>query len=237
MPDSHNIQIRRAKSKVKRRNIAVVLSIALSASLCGCSSLRSIASTGAWNDTVETLRNKSYSAKAWFRRKSNFGDMQYSRDFQAGFRAGYEDIADGKPGCPPTFPPKEYWGWEFQSVQGKGRIAAWLEGYPYGVQAARDEGVGQWNHLFGGSGSGCGQCGSSTCGGNCGTGQAVTGYPTDVQLGDQIYQGDVRGSYQVIPDQNGTGVTPGTGIGSGSVTTPGFPIPEVQSPTPFPITN
>lgn len=220
MPESFNKSVSLARVRARRRRLIAALSIVLTAGLCGCSSvssLRSITSSGTWNDTVETLRNRSYSAKAWHRRKQNFCDMQSSRDFQAGFRAGYEAIADGKPGCPPSFPPKEYWSWEFQSTQGQARIAAWFQGYPYGVQAARDDGVSSYSHLL--SSSECGQCGSNGCGPNgCGTGQ------TAIPMAGSVYQQSDAGSgtYQVIGDQ-------GTAV-------PGYPV-DTQSPPTFPVTN
>lgn len=218
------------QARAKRRRLIAVLSVVLTTGLCGCtsvSSLRSIASSGTWNDTVEMLRNRSYSAKAWHRRSQNFVNSQYPRDVQAGFRAGYEAIAEGKPGCPPSFPPKEYWSWEFQSAQGQGRIAAWFEGYPYGVQAAREEGVTQWNHLSGSSQCGSNDCGGNNCGGNnCGTGNMVSGYPLQMQMGDQVYSQSDLGTYQVSPNSD-SAIKP----------IPSHSAPDVKPPTPFPDTN
>jgi hypothetical protein len=169
----HGIRVQSTRSWLRKFNYqqnGMVIAIVLSLGISGCSTvggLKSIASSGTINDTVETLRNKSYSARAYYRRQHNFANVAYPRDFQAGFRAGFEAIADGKPGCPPTFPPKQYWGWEFQSVEGQSRTAAWFAGYPYGVQAARDEGVTGWNHLRSGAecGNGCstGTCGTTGC--------------------------------------------------------------------------
>ena len=197
-----------------------LLSIAITVGLCGCStvsSIKSIASTGIWNDTVETLRNRSYSAKAWHRRKHNFANCRHNRDFQAGFRAGYEAIADGKPGCPPTFPPKEYWGWEFQSADGQSRIAAWFEGYPHGVQAAREDGVTSWNHFASSSQMGGGQCSTGACG------------PTNMSLGDVYGQPmEISGEYAY---PMGTSQFPMSDTSQPSVT---IPTPELGTPTPFP---
>lgn len=217
----------RARS-FSRRHLIAALSIAVVTGLSGCSSvssLRSIASSGTWNDTVETLRNRSYSAKAWYHRKANFGNMQNSRDFQAGFRAGYEAIADGKPGCPPAFPPKQYWGWEYQSADGQSRTAAWFQGYPYGVQAAREDGMNQWSHLL--SSSECGQCGTNGCGPTgCGpqgfSQNAQGGAETQVQLGDRTYQMGDGPSYPVGVEQPGTQIPVYTQDGQA---------------TPFPVTN
>ncbi len=93
------------------------------------------------------MRNRSFSAKAWHRRKHNFCREKYLKDFCAGFRAGYEDVANGAGECTPAFPPSEYWGWEFQSAEGQGRTSAWFAGYPHGARAAEEEGLGHYQQL------------------------------------------------------------------------------------------
>lgn len=224
------------RSKRRRRGLAFALSIVCSMGLCGCStsaSLRSITSSGTWNDTVEMLRNRSFSAKAYYRRQHHYSNFGYPRDFKAGFRAGYEAIADGKPGCPPAFPPKEYWSWEFQSAEGQARTRAWFEGYPYGVQAAREDGVNQWSSLVSSSkcGGGCssptptGECGC----GHCGSANAISGLPmgaVTTGIGDQvIYQDIVREGDIASPSDVPQSVS--------------APVPEsnVRVPTTFPNTN
>lgn len=119
--------------------------------LTGCTTIhnahRAITNNSAWDETVIVLRNRSYSAKAWHRRKHHFCRQQYIKDFCAGFRTGYEDVAGGSDGCTPAFPPKEYWSWEYQSGEGQSRTSAWLAGYPHGVQAAEEDGVANWTQL------------------------------------------------------------------------------------------
>jgi hypothetical protein len=228
MPESQNKCAGRnhtaatCRSNSRRRRLAAVLSLVCSLGLCGCStssSLRSLSSSGTWNDTVETLRNRSFSAKAYYRRQSCFGNQRYSKDFKAGFRAGYEAIADGKPGCLPAFPPKEYWSWEFQSAEGQSRTAAWFEGFPIGVQAAREDGLNQWSRL---QSSKCGGCSSPTATGQCGCGQCGSvgspSYPLG-SMGDQIHHQagtvesysdssrDQFGSNQNVPQSTETPVT------------------------------
>ncbi|MEM7474597.1 MAG: hypothetical protein AAF483_06345 [Planctomycetota bacterium] len=102
---------------------------------------------GAWNETVLVLRNRSFAIKAWHRRKHNFCRERYLKDFAAGFRAGYEDVANGGGECTPAFPPQSYWGWEFQSAEGQARTAAWFAGYPHGARAAEEEGVASWSQV------------------------------------------------------------------------------------------
>ncbi len=139
-------------SQIKRlrRPIGLCLLSALYAT-AGCttfsSSLNSICSSGVCSDLIEKHRNRTCALKAWYRREHNFCDQAYLRDFKNGFVAGYMAIADGKPGCPPKLPPKEYWGWAYQTAEGRAQMAAWFAGYPYGVQAAKDDGLGSWNHI------------------------------------------------------------------------------------------
>jgi hypothetical protein len=111
------------------------------------SSLQSVFSGGCLSEAIEAHRNRTCALKAWFRREHNFCDEANLRDFRSGFIAGYVAIAEGKPGCAPNVPPNEYWGWAYQSADGQSRMAAWFRGYPYGVQAARDDGVTGWNHI------------------------------------------------------------------------------------------
>ena len=117
--------------------------------MSGCSILgngyNAVARNGTWDDTVITLRNRSFSAKAWHRRKHRFCREKYVKDFCAGFRAGYEDVANGSDGCTPAFPPNSYRSWQYQSSEGLAKSQAWFAGYPHGARAAEEEGVTHWN--------------------------------------------------------------------------------------------
>lgn len=133
-------------------------------SFSGCSSLHSgigSLSSGGWNDAVVNLRNRSFSLKAWHRRKHHFCRERHLADFCAGFRAGYEDVANGGGECTPAFPPQQYWSWQFQSAEGQARTAAWFAGYPHGARAAEEDGVGSWNQIAMSAGmqAQCQQCG------------------------------------------------------------------------------
>lgn len=57
------------------------------------------------------------------------------------------DVADGGTGCVPTFPPREYWGWKYQSCEGQARVAAWFAGYPHGARAAEEDGIGNYYQI------------------------------------------------------------------------------------------
>ncbi|MEZ6137232.1 MAG: hypothetical protein R3C53_20270 [Pirellulaceae bacterium] len=126
---------------------AVVLLTGMSGCMTVHNGYKALTSNGTWNDTVVVLRNRNFSAKAWHRRKHNFCNEKFNKDFCAGFRAGYEEAANGADGCTPAFPPKEYWSWEFQSAEGQGRTSAWFAGYPQGVRAAEEDGIVHWNQL------------------------------------------------------------------------------------------
>jgi hypothetical protein len=100
-----------------------------------------------WNEAVVVMRNRAWATKAWHKRKHHFCNQKYSNDFAAGFRQGYEDVANGSNGCTPASPPRAYWTWEFQSGEGQARTSAWFSGYPQGARAAEEEGVGNYTQL------------------------------------------------------------------------------------------
>ncbi len=100
-----------------------------------------------WNEAVLVMRNRNLSTKAWHKRKHHFCNENYSADFAAGFRQGYEDVANGSNGCTPAMPPRSYWSWEFQSGEGQARTSAWFSGYPQGARAAEEDGIGNYTQL------------------------------------------------------------------------------------------
>lgn len=100
-----------------------------------------------WNEAVVVMRNRAWATKAWHKRKHHFCNERYINDFAAGFRQGYEDVANGSNGCTPATPPRSYMTWEFQSAEGHARTAAWFQGYPQGARAAEEEGVGNYYQL------------------------------------------------------------------------------------------
>lgn len=141
-----------ARSVKRRSKTATLTALTLVTVLTsGCSVVHNgytaLTRNGSWNDTVVVLRNRSFSAKAWHRRKARFCKEKYASDFSSGFRAGYEACASGADGCTPAFPPSEYWSWEYQSAEGQGRTSAWFAGYPHGARAAEEDGVANWNQV------------------------------------------------------------------------------------------
>jgi hypothetical protein len=102
---------------------------------------------GSWNESMMGYRMKSGANKAWHCRKHHFCNEKYMKEFSAGFKAGYTEVADGGTGCSPNFAPRDYWGWKYQSCEGQARVAAWFAGFPHGARAAEEEGVGNWTQL------------------------------------------------------------------------------------------
>ncbi len=134
-----------------RKQIGYVAILGAISIVSGCSSISGLSNemkyNRSWDSFVTGYRNTAWSSKAWHRRKHQFCRERYLTDFCNGFRAGYEDVADGADGCTPAFPPKEYWGWKYQSAEGQAKVAAWFSGYPHGARAAEEDGVGNWTQI------------------------------------------------------------------------------------------
>lgn len=92
-------------------------------------------------------RNRAMAEKAWHCQKELFGHCKHPKEFKDGFNAGFMEVAGGGNGCVPSVAPKQYWGWRYQSAQGQGAVNSWFEGYPMGVRAAEQAGVGHWSEV------------------------------------------------------------------------------------------
>jgi hypothetical protein len=117
----------------------------------GCSIFQGIGNYLAYNDSCNDFvlgyRNVVWSQQAWRARKFQFCDQPQFDAFGEGFRAGYQDVASGGSGCVPAIPPRKYWTWKYQTAEGQAKVAAWFAGYPYGAQAAQEEGAGNWQAI------------------------------------------------------------------------------------------
>lgn len=117
----------------------------------GCMMLSGIQRGLSRHDSLDEFmvnyRNRAWAARAWLCSKNRFAGRSYLADLEAGFRQGYEDVAAGGSGCLPAVCPRAYWGWQYQSADGQSRMNAWFEGYPLGVQAAEQDGVGHWGNV------------------------------------------------------------------------------------------
>lgn len=129
---------------MKRRLLVAFLAIVF-LPIAGCQSVYTGLGVGNfWNETKLRHRNAWAARDAWNSRFECFLNQPNLKDFAKGFRAGYMDVADGGTGCVPIFPPREYWGWKYQSCEGQGRVAAWFSGYPHGARAAEEDGIGNY---------------------------------------------------------------------------------------------
>lgn len=108
---------------------------------------RSVSKSDCVNDFMISYRNRAMAEKAWHCNKHRFCDKQHMSAFKDGFIQGYAEVASGGNGCVPAVAPSEYWGWRYQSAQGQGAVNAWFAGFPMGVQAAEEDGVGHWQTI------------------------------------------------------------------------------------------
>ncbi|MGB0598589.1 MAG: hypothetical protein ACPGLY_18020 [Rubripirellula sp.] len=162
---------RRKRRKLIRRIIAIACLGVLVGDTTGCTLTRGTVNALRNSDCVDEFmigyRNRAMAEKAWHCRKHRFGNQPYGHEYKEGFIDGYVEIAGGGLGCCPTLAPSRYWGWKYQSATGLQAVNAWFEGYPMGVQAAEQDGIGNWGRIqtmgvptAGGIGGSCNSCGS-----------------------------------------------------------------------------
>jgi hypothetical protein len=131
-----------------KRRLLLALLAAVLLPVSGCQSLYTGLGIGTyWNEKKLRDRNWWAAKHAWDSRFDCYANQLHIRDFAKGFKAGYMDVADGGTGCVPTFPPREYWGWKYQSCVGQARVAAWFAGYPHGARAAEEDGIGNYYQI------------------------------------------------------------------------------------------
>ncbi|QDV64495.1 hypothetical protein Pan14r_21900 [Crateriforma conspicua] len=123
------------------------LGLALVAST-GCTmfntATQSLCDEGCLNDFMMSHHHRVMAARAWQREKKCFGNHRNLRDIKRGFMDAYKDVAKGGTGCTPTVAPREYWGWRYQSADGHVAVNSWFQGYPIGVKAAEQDGIGNY---------------------------------------------------------------------------------------------
>lgn len=120
-------------------------------SLAGCSAVTGAKDgwkyNGMWNEMIMGYRTEAWANKSWHSRKHQFCREKHLHEFCEGFRAGYALVSEGGEGCNPAFPPRQYWGWKYQSSEGQAKVAAWYAGYPHGARAAEEDGIGNWTQI------------------------------------------------------------------------------------------
>lgn len=174
----HDAETRATESAIRKRSrrlgrrLLALACLGLIITDTGCSimtgTIKAVRDTECLDEFMTNYRNRALAEKAWHCRQDRFSLDNYRRDFKLGFIDGYLEIANGGPGCCPSIAPSRYWGWQYQSAHGQQAINAWFAGYPFGVVAAEEDGVGNWNQVVTLSGTKTGKYGSGACT-SCGT--------------------------------------------------------------------
>lgn len=129
--------------RIVRRLSAAALMLPLLFGL-GCSCLQEEI-----DEDLICLRNYSDSWHAWLYYRHNCPDETwYPHDYGKGFREGYRDVANGGNGCPPSLPPQCYWSVCYQNPIGQAQVQEWFRGYVFGANAARLDGVADYNQIM-----------------------------------------------------------------------------------------
>lgn len=88
-----------------------------------------------------------YRERVWAHRAFNLEyrhmPRKFREHFRKGFVEGYCNVCNGGDGFIPAMPPRDYWGYEYQSSDGAQCVSSWFEGYPEGVAAARKYNAGK----------------------------------------------------------------------------------------------
>lgn len=152
-PESIDVQAQRsgARRRWKRWVLGMTLAMTATTGLTGCTILggiqQKLSNTTCIDDFMISHRNKVMAARAWLQVKHCFRNHAYPKDIRAGFIAGYLEVAMGGSGCTPTVVSSQYWGWRHQSGNGQAAVNAWFEGFPLGVKAAEQDGIGHFNMI------------------------------------------------------------------------------------------
>ncbi len=99
----------------------------------GCAGLR---------DHEYRLTNRCRAHLAWI---AADGEIEGSRDYRKGWKAGYFDVLTGGAGQPPAAPPNRYWDAKYQTPEGMQAIEDWYLGYQHGAIAGEQSPF--WNEL------------------------------------------------------------------------------------------
>jgi hypothetical protein len=225
--------------RARRSTLLALLGLS---SLVGCNAMSGVknswAYSGGWNNMMMSYRNEAWANKAWHRRKHHFCNEKHFHEFCEGFRAGYTGIADGGDGCSPSFPPRQYWSWKYQSAEGQEKVAAWFAGYPHGARAAEEDGIGNWTQIQ----TSTGIQSEYAKHGKLGPGQTVGMYPMPKATApaEELVRAQPAGPVDAavagnksLMNQDPSGLPIGTGIDAGNLdpsNTPGASIPSEFAP-------
>jgi hypothetical protein len=70
-----------------------------------------------------------------------------SKDYQAGWKKGFADLASGACDEPPPVPPKKYWAASYQSEAGRCCVDQWYSGWQDGASAAISTGYPHFHRI------------------------------------------------------------------------------------------
>lgn len=139
------------RRRFARRLFALTLTGVVAATSTGCTMVSGLNTQLLNSDCVDEFminhRNSVMATKAWYREAKCHKKHCNQADLKAGFIAGYIDVANGGHGCVPATAPSEYWGWRYQSSDGRCSVDAWFEGFVLGVKAAEQDGIGSWSRV------------------------------------------------------------------------------------------
>jgi hypothetical protein len=92
-------------------------------------------------DYHECRRNRELADEAWGTFFSKHPTLEYSKDFECGFKEGFADyLFSGGTGAPPPVPPRCYWNFKYETPQGHQAAQNWFAGFRAGAESARESG-------------------------------------------------------------------------------------------------
>jgi hypothetical protein len=92
-------------------------------------------------DYHECRRNRELADEAWGSFFSKHPTLEYSKDFECGFKEGFSDyLYSGGTGAPPPVPPRCYWNYKYETPEGHKAAQNWFAGFRAGAESARESG-------------------------------------------------------------------------------------------------
>ncbi|QDV67449.1 hypothetical protein Poly24_11490 [Rosistilla carotiformis] len=136
-------------SRIVHRSVLAVMAILLSSSISGCANFQGVASSCdcSVNRSLHMTRAQLMARRVWSQKHAScYANHCNTLAVRRGFIDGFVDVASGKDGCPPVFPPQNQCCLvgAFRSPENNCRDQAWFEGYPLGVIAAEQQGCHLW---------------------------------------------------------------------------------------------
>lgn len=95
-------------------------------------------------DAKECHRNRELADAAWADFFSKHTNIEYTKDFECGFKEGFADyLYSGGAGAPPPVPPRCYWNYKYETPEGHKAIHNWFAGFREGAVCAKQSGYRQ----------------------------------------------------------------------------------------------